>query len=261
MQFGVMNNPMVDIFEEIAMAVDLGFDFLDLTLEPEETFSATVDVKRIGKALSNGNLGVVGHTAWYLPIASPFPELRELAIKELERCLRVFHDLGVERMNLHPYMKVPLHDSEWVITQNIDAIARLVETAKPLNMQILVENMPNYSRVAYLKPLLEAVPEALMLLDVGHANLGADYNHSEELLAHFGDRLGHVHVSDNRGGTDDMHLPLGVGNVNWVKIVRALKNVGYDGTITIEVFGDDDDYLVLSRDKLKRLWDLTEPGD
>jgi sugar phosphate isomerase/epimerase len=57
-----------------------------------------------------------------------------------------------------------------------------------------------------------------------------------------------------------MHLPLGVGNINWAKIVKALKNAGYDGTITIEVFGDDDDYLIMSRNKLKRLWDLAEPG-
>jgi hypothetical protein len=38
---------MVDIYEEVRLIADLGFDFIDLTLEPEETFSATVDVKRL----------------------------------------------------------------------------------------------------------------------------------------------------------------------------------------------------------------------
>ena len=98
-------------------------------------------------------------------------------------------------------------------------------------------------------------PEAELLLDIGHANLDTPYNRAEELLANFGDRLGHVHVSDNRGGRDDMHLPLGVGSIDWIKKVRFLKNAGYDGTITLEVFGEDDDYLVLSKDKLKRLWE------
>lgn len=70
-----------------------------------------------------------------------------------------------------------------------------------------------------------------------------------------------THVSDNQGGHDDLHLPLGVGRIGWPKIVRALKNVGYDGTITVEVFADDDDYLVMSRDKLRKLWETTEAQD
>jgi len=260
MQLGAMNNPMIDVYEEVRLIADLGFDFIDLTLEPEETFSGTVDVKRLKRAIESSGLGVVGHTAWYLPVGSPFPELREVAVNELGRCLRVCKELGATKMNLHPSMKVPLHDEEWVISQNVDALARLIEMARPLGIDVMIENMPNFSRVAHLKPILEAVPEAKLLLDAGHANLDSPYNHTEELLAHFGDRLAHVHVSDNRGGHDDMHLPLGVGNINWAKIVKALKNAGYDGTITIEVFGDDDDYLIMSRDKLKRLWDLAEPG-
>jgi len=258
MRFGGMNNPMIDIIEEIDVMAELGFDFLDLTLEPEETYSATVDVPKIVKALAECNMGLVGHTAWYLPVASPFPELREVAIRELERCMRVFRDLGTDRMNVHPFTRVPLHDEDWVIGQNIDALARLADFGREIGIKIMLENMPHFSRVAQIKPILEAVPDAGLLLDVGHANLDTPYNYSEELLAHFGERLEHVHVSDNRGSHDDMHLPLGVGNINWLRVVRALKNVGYDGTITIEVFGDDDDYLVMSRDKLQYLWENTE---
>lgn len=258
MQLGAMNNPMVDIIEEIQLISSLGFDFIDLTIEPEETYSKTIDVDRVAQALEETGLGVVGHTAWYLPIASPYPELREVAINELIRCLSITRDLGATKMNMHPSMKVPLHDLDWIIAQNVDALARLVEAAEPMGVSVMMENMPNFSRVSHLKPILEAVPEAKLLLDAGHANLDSPYNHSEEILAHFSERLAHVHVSDNRGGHDDMHLPLGVGNINWLKIVRSLKNAGYDGTITIEVFGDDDDYLVMSRDKLKYLWDLAE---
>ena len=261
MQLGAMNNPMIDIVEEISMVSDLGFDFVDLTLEPDETYSATMNVKRVAKALDRAKVTAVGHSAWYLPVASPFPELRELALRELERCVRVFHDLGVEKMNLHPAIKSPLRDEEWIIGENVEALTRLVDLAKRMKMKIMLENMPGFSRVSQLKPILEAVPDAELLLDIGHANLDTPYNRTEELLANFGDRLAHVHVSDNRGGHDDMHLPLGVGNINWIKKVRALKNADYDGTITVEVFGDDDDYLVLSAKKLRKLWEGTEAGE
>lgn len=261
MLYGAMNNPMIDIIEEINIIADIGFDFIDFTMEPEETYSENIDVDRIRKALDRTNLGIVGHTAWYLPVASAYPEMRELAIQELERCLKTFRDLGAKKMNMHPYIKVPLHEEEWIIAHNVGALSRLSDLAQSMDMTMLIENMPGFSRVSQMKPIMDAVPSAELLLDVGHANLDTPYNRSEELLANFGERLGHVHLSDNRGGHDDMHLPLGVGNVNWLKIVRMLKNVGYDQTITLEVFGDDEDYLVMSRDKVRKLWNRTEPGE
>jgi len=255
MKLGAMNNPMCDVVEEIQVFADLGFDFIDLTLEPDQTYSADLNVRRVAKALSKAGMEAMGHTAWYLPVASPFPEFRELARRELERCMKVLRDLGVRKMNLHPHTKVSLHDEEWVIGQNVEALARLADLGRRLGVAVMLENMPGFSRVSQIKPILEAVPQAELLLDIGHANLDTPYNRSEELLANFGHRLGHVHASDNRGGHDDMHLPLGVGNIDWPKIAGALKKVGYDGTMTLEVFSDDDDYLVLSRQKMQRIWE------
>lgn len=261
MRFGAMNNPMVDVLEEIASFRDLGFDFIDLTLEPEQTYSATLKTDAIASALDRAGMFAVGHTAWYLPIASPFPEFRDLALLELVRCMRMLQDLGVNKMNIHPHHKVPLHDEEWILAQNTDTIARLSDAAQEMGMTILVENMPNFSRAAQLKPLLENVPATKLLMDAGHANLDTPYHRAEELLANFGHRLGHVHVSDNRGGHDDLHLPLGVGTINWVQVTRLIKNTGYDDTITVEVFGDDDDYLKMSLNKIKYLWEHTEAGE
>ena len=261
MLYGAMNNPMIDVVQEIQVFADLGFDFIDLTLEPEETYSATINVRKVARTLEESKMKAVGHTAWYLPVASAYPELRETAMKELERCLRVFRDLGVDKMNLHPFVRVPLHSEEWIIGQNVEALARLVDLGKKYKVEIMLENMPNFSRVSQMKPILDAVPDAGLLLDVGHANLDTPYNRSEELLAHFGHRLRHVHVSDNRGGHDDLHLPLGVGTVNWLMIVRLLKNVGFDSTVTVEVFGDDDDYLVMSLKKFRDLWETTDIGE
>jgi sugar phosphate isomerase/epimerase len=78
MRFGAMNNPMCDVVEEIDSFAEMGFDFVDLTLEPEQTYSARIDVGKVAGALERAGLSAVGHTAWYLPIASPFPEFREL---------------------------------------------------------------------------------------------------------------------------------------------------------------------------------------
>jgi sugar phosphate isomerase/epimerase len=47
-----------------------------------------------------------------------------------------------------------------------------------------------------------------------------------------------MHVHDNRGGVrleDDLHLPLGQGNIDYPAIFTELKLRGYDSTITMEL--------------------------
>jgi sugar phosphate isomerase/epimerase len=259
MLLGAMNNPMNDVVKEIEAIASYGFDYVDLAMEPRAAYSGTFPTRAVRQALERMGMAVVGHTAWYLQIASPFPEIREAVARELERCLRVFHDIGARMMTIHPHTGAPLHGWDWIISQNIATISRLVTTADRLGMKVMVENTPTLSRSIELKKILDAVPGAWFHLDAGHAHLDTPYNRSEELVANLGDRLIHVHVSDNKGGHNDLHLPLGVGNINWSWIVKVLKNAGYDGGITIEVFGDDPDYLLMSRDKLKRLWESVEP--
>jgi len=90
-----------------------------------------------------------------------------------------------------------------------------------------------------------------LTLDLGHANLFG--KSIEEFIRKFHTKIRHVHLHDN-DGRKDLHLPMGVGNINWEKILKTLKR-NYDGTITLEVFSKDRDYVVLSKEKLRRLWE------
>jgi hypothetical protein len=59
----------------------LGMEFVDLTLEPPAAASWRVDSAAVRKALESHRLPVVGHTAWYLPMASAIPEIRHAAFE------------------------------------------------------------------------------------------------------------------------------------------------------------------------------------
>lgn len=251
-----MNNPMADVVEEIEVYAAYGFDFIDLTLEPNAAYSATLPVGKVKAALERTGLGIVGHTAYYLPIASPFPEIRECAIREIERDIRVFAELGASKVNVHPYIIAPLQENRWIREANIDAFRRLLEYAKARGMIFMMENIaPHFNSPRDLSEVFAAVPGLGFHLDVGHANLETEHNMTVELASLFADHLEHVHFSDNNGGNLDLHLPLGVGKIDWKWIVHILKRIGYDGTITLEVFAHDREYLLISRDKLRRLWD------
>lgn len=256
MLIGAMNNPMFDVVDEINAYHKIGLDFIDLTLEPQAAYSATLEVDRIKKALEATGMGIVGHTAYYLPIASPFPELRECALSEIERDMQIFLHLEAKKVNVHPFTWAPLHETRWIRETNIHSFQRLTETASKLGLKLMMENMaPLFNTPRDLSSVFSAVPELGFHLDVGHANLETEHNLSVELSSLFADRLEHVHFSDNNGGNLDLHLPLGVGKIDWKWIVHILKRVGYDGTITLEVFADDREYLQISMGKLHKLWD------
>jgi sugar phosphate isomerase/epimerase len=67
---GAMNHPGRDVLHEIEWIAAMGLRFIDLTLEPPMAASWKVDRPAIRRALKRHGLGVVGHTAFYLPLAS-----------------------------------------------------------------------------------------------------------------------------------------------------------------------------------------------
>jgi sugar phosphate isomerase/epimerase len=256
MLIGAMNHPANDVIAEMAWMADIGLDFIDLTLEPPSAASWRVPVDDIAAALARTGLAAVGHTAYYLPLASPFEEVRQAAVLELRRCIEVFGMLGVAWMNIHPDRNIPMHSRAFVIERNLQSLSELLPYAQRAGVGLMIENLPgDFNSVAQLADVLDPLPEIGLHLDIGHAWLMAPTGNVETILGAYCARLRHVHLHDNRGGAADLHLPLGAGSVDVFGAVTALQTCGYNGTITLEVFSPNRDYLMYSRDILRRIWD------
>lgn len=243
-----MNHPRRALEGELrALAAD-GLDFVDLTLEPPGAWP--LDAQCVRALLDELGLVAVGHTAFYLPIASPFAELRAAAREIFARGLDAFAAVGVALVNVHPDSTPRIDPLEEVVARNAEAIALLAADAHERGIRLMVENVGGrFAAADALGPILEATPDLGLHLDVGHAHLGGG-RRLPELLDAFGPRLAHVHVSDNRGGPDDLHEPLGAGLVDWRDAIARLKATGYDGTVTLEVFSAEREHLRTSA----RLW-------
>jgi sugar phosphate isomerase/epimerase len=260
MLVGAMNHPARNVIEEITWMVALELEFIDLTLEPPAASSARVDAREIRRALDDFGLEVVGHTAYYLPLASPIEEIRRATVEELKRCLDCFSIVGAKWMNLHPDRHVPMHDRPFVIERNLKTITELLPVSRDCGVGLMIENLPgDWNTVLQLSQLLDPIPELGLHLDIGHANLRVARNTTDEILRAYGSRLRHVHLHDNKGGDADLHLPLGCGTLNVHHQIQLLRSVGYDGTITLEVFAEDKHYLTYSRDLLRQIWDQATP--
>ena len=75
MLIGAMNHPAEEVLNEIRWMHDMELDFLDLTLEPPAAAVWRVDPYRIRDELQRVAMRVVGHTAFYLPLANAFAEV------------------------------------------------------------------------------------------------------------------------------------------------------------------------------------------
>lgn len=256
MKIGAMNHPCRNPSDEIRNFAAMGLDFIDLTLEPPAAGWWQCDVQAVRRALSETGMGIVGHTAYYLPIAHPFEEVRRGAIEAFRHSLAVFAELGAKVMNVHPDAHAPMHDREFVIRQNLKSLREILEAAEGTGVRVMVENLPrNFNTASQLAELLDPLPQLGLHLDIGHTELMVPTNSAGEILARFGARIMHVHLHDNKGGDGDLHLPIGAGVIDIPRHLATLKKTGYDGTITLEVFTPDPSFLKYSAGRLRAMWD------
>jgi sugar phosphate isomerase/epimerase len=256
MLLGAMNHPMANLHGEIEWIAKQGFDFIDLTLEPEQATPTRLNAVEIRQQLADTGLFAIGHTAHYLPLPSPIPELKDAAFSYFYQCLDLFAEIGVKLVNIHPYTRISLYGREWVAQRHVEILREIIARAASMGLKMMLENVPpHFNQPHDLKPIFHALPELGFHLDVGHANLDVPVNITGKLLADLAPRLAHVHINDNVGGREDLHLPLGAGRINWPWVARILQRRGYNGTVTLEVFSPDREYLLISKTKWLKIWE------
>jgi sugar phosphate isomerase/epimerase len=252
MKFGMMNNPAKDLREEIKYAARNKFDFIDITLEGKADYE-NIDINEAKKSLKKNNLFAVGHTSWYLSAGDELKEFREATIKVMRKNLKIFSALGIKLVNIHAFTFTSFLGEEKLLKNFIASLRELLKEAKKYNIDIMIENCEPVTDIGIISKLMKALPELKLHLDIGHANLKYRKNKTEEYFKKFSKRIVHVHVSDNFGGKEDLHLPIGEGNIKWKKIAFVLKKYNYNRTITLEVFKGGRKALIKSTNKLRNL--------
>jgi sugar phosphate isomerase/epimerase len=252
MRIGAPTHPRRDLVSEIEWIGRNGFSFADVFLEPDRGSAEAVDSAAVRSALDAFRLEAVGHLAWYLPIASPMPQLRRAAVEVANIYLAVFAEIGVPAVTVHAHWPPRLFSDEEGIGWQVESLRAMLDAAQQLGLRLMYEPLDGPQDTPdHIAKVLAELPSLLCHLDLGHSNL---FGRSPvDMIRRFAQRLHHLHMHDN-DGRSDLHLPPGAGNIEWPAVVRALKEVGYDGTVTLEVFSRDRDYLLLAKRKLETWW-------
>ncbi|MFO7803119.1 MAG: sugar phosphate isomerase/epimerase family protein [Desulfovermiculus sp.] len=258
MLYGAMNFPVRPVLEEIEAFACLGFDYLELAMDPPQAHHSILreQAKEIRQALQQAKMGLVCHLPSFVSTADLTQSLRKASLQEMLDSLQTAALLQPMKVVVHPSYLTGLaaYVPEQAREYAMQSLAAIASKGQELGLMLCLENMfpKSMSLVepAEFEEVFQSLPALKLTLDTGHARLGAsDSSRILEFIARFPQRLEHIHASDNLG-YGDHHLPVGAGVIDFPQIVRSLQSVGYDKTVTLEIFSQDRDYLAFSRDKL-----------
>jgi len=262
MKYGAMNFPIKPLLKEMEEIGEMGFNYVELTMDPPEATPQKILAQKrsIREILDRYGMGIVGHLPTFVWPSDLYESLRRVSLQENFDALEAGSELGIKKMVLHPGLITGLGKLllDRAKGYGMEAIETILKKAMTLDVTLCIENMfPQahfLSQPPEFQPVFDAFPELRLTLDIGHANLGGGKNRSSEFIQRYGHRIGHVHANDNFG-KEDNHLPIGAGIIDFEKILRELKEALYSETITLEVFSRDRDYLKISKEKIKGMWE------
>ncbi|MDT5004579.1 MAG: hydroxypyruvate isomerase [Mycobacterium sp.] len=167
-------------------------------------------------------------------------------VRTAELSIKAARTLGVPRLNLHTAELVdgkaarPRHRATgemWLIAQR--TLARLGELGEAAGVTFCLENLNTIvdhpgiplARAKDTLALVEGVghPNVRMMLDLYHAQIGE--GNLIELIRRCSDAIGEIQVADVPGRCEP-----GTGEINYPAIARALRDIGYTGTVGMEAW-------------------------
>ena len=263
MRFGATNNPVKDLLSQIPEIKRKGFDYLELCLDPPEASPekiASLKSEIVSVMDGEGLRAEVAHLPCFVWMADMYESIRQASIDEVNKALETCRSLDIPKAVIHPGYLTGLLTRVPDMGKKLanDSLAVVLERAKEMNVTLCLENMFPRSGHMYRPEefidVLNAFPDVMMTVDFAHAQIQAGPGRLHQMIAAGGQRIRHVHLSDHLGKEDE-HLPLGAGWVDIAGGLAALKKLGYDDTITLEVFSPDPALAEHSLNKARTLWE------
>ena len=184
---------------------------------------------------------------------NPFDVDETAAVMEPLVCdlLNLAPRLGITVFTQHLWLDSRFMSAE-IIARKLDVLETWTECAARVGVTLCIENLSEHAD--HFCPAFERLPGLCMTLDLGHGAILSRPNAAFDFIAHFPDRIRHLHLHDNHGGAsvkDDLHLPIGVGGIDFAAILRPLRAAGYDAGFSFEL---QTEHVEQGRDAIGEMW-------
>ncbi len=258
-----------NIREAFQEAKAAGFDAVELCLgETGELSLATSesDCKKILADARDAGIEIPSIATglyWSYSMTDDDPEVRAKAMEITKKCVDVASWLNVNTFLYIPgFIHVAFMPESPVVSYDLvyeRALAALKEASKyaeSKKVNIAVEEVWNMFLLSPLemRDFIDEVGSDYVgcYFDVGNVVL---FGYPEQWIRILGKRIKRVHLKDFKRsvGTIEGFCDLTEGDVNWTEVMKALREVGYDGYLTAEMIPPRPDLLEKTSKAMDRI--------
>ena len=272
MKFGYSTNAFVkfSLFEAVERVAGLGFGGIELMADrphlyppdwgPEPLLRLKDSIQGKGLKITNLNsftLFAVGDT--YLPSwIEPEKERREIRIRHTLECLKLASFLGCGNISIPPGGPLTGISRREALTLFYGGLERVLPLAEQSRVKILVEPEPELllENSRQFQEFIREVrsPSVGLNFDLGHFFCaGEDPNNAFQDLFPW---IGHVHLEDIALDRRHHHLIPGQGAIDFRRALRTIRQSGYRGDLSLELYTYAESPVEAGRESLSYLLPL-----
>lgn len=226
-------------------------------MTPEKITETRRAIAESGVEISNVNafmMKAVGDF-WNPSWIDADPAVREKRIKHTIDSLELARALGARTVSTEPGGPLGGVERATAMDWFERGIRRALETAGRCGVKLLVEPEPNLlmENAAQTEEFLSRVrsPWLGVNFDVGHFFCVGE--NPRAAIARLAPHIGHVHIEDIGADRRHHHLIPGRGAIDFAEVFGALRDAGYDGWVTVELYTEEANPLAAAREALKYL--------
>jgi sugar phosphate isomerase/epimerase len=245
--------PSVGPAPDAVSGIEREYDLVELSVGEGEVPVDDVDDDRLRAATEERGLDLVVHLPFRQPLATTVDRLDRANREYLDDLLAWAGSVGATKAVVHVTGRGRRTDPETLTHERVvPAVNAVAAAGADHGVECVFENVGNVggTRLSLVETVLQET-DASCCLDVGHAFEEHDTDRTVAFVEAHADQLSHLHVHDARR-RGDTHIPIGSGQVDYDAVGDALGRVGFDGTVTVEVFTDDDALIADSARRFAR---------
>ena len=249
--------PYQDALQRIAA---MGFRAVELIAWDRAALDAYYtpqEIKQLRQVMADLGLELSEFVSTPRGMASPDPAVREQAVEHFKRPVEVTVELGTGLVNTvaptpfeltFPRIMLKHVYQEWTVDFNpeldwrqnwedyVALVRRCCEICQDAGVKYALEPHPYrwMRNSASMMRLMDQVNSPALGMNFDPSHLFPMGEMPQMVVYEVRDRIFHTHFSDN-DGTSNAHWRPGKGKIDWKGVLQALKAVGYEGVISIEL--------------------------
>ena len=224
--------------EILEASAKIGFDGVELNLDEESLNLPRSERKAIVEKASSLGLELPSLCTgmfWKFNLASPDRKVRDMGVEVLRKGCEFASDIGAKVLLVVPAVAVAevSYQEMWKLSK--ESILKAVHAAEEHSVILGVENVWNrflYSPLEFRKFIEEINhPNVKAYFDVGNIHF---LGFPQQWIRHLSDLIVCVHVKDFLRSSLQFRQLL-EGDVPWPEVMKALREIGYNGFLNVEV--------------------------